>query len=312
MQTISLAPEIWATRLSQVANYIGNTPLVELEKVQPNPRVKILAKLEWQQMGASVKARPAFNIFKEALLSGALEPGQRLLDASSGNTGIAYGAIGAALGIPVTLCLPENASSERKINLRALGVEIIYTSPFELTDGAQQKAKELHAQAPHRYFYADQYANVHNWQAHYFGTAEEIFAQTQGQITHFVAGLGTTGTFTGTSRRLQELNPGIRRIALHPDTPLHGLEGWKHLETALVPRFYEPSLAHEHREVDTAQAYALIRQVAREEGWLLSPSSAANLAGALAVAQTLDEGVVVTVFPDSADKYSEVMKKLFA
>ncbi len=299
-------------RLKEIRPFIGNTPLFPLNRISPSPGVRILAKLEWQQLGGSVKARPAFQIIHSAIEQGRLFPEQRLLDATSGNTGIAYAAIGAALGIPVTLCLPENASQERKQLLQALGAEIIYTSRFESTDGAQEKARELAERYPERYFYADQYNNPANWQAHYYGTAEEIYHQTGGRITHFVAGLGTTGTFVGTGRRLKERVPGVRLIALQPDTALHGLEGWKHLETARVPGIYDPQLADAVLPVDTAEAYALIRRVAREEGLLLSPSAAANLAGAVKVAREIEQGMVVTVFPDNADKYGEVLRRIFA
>ncbi|WP_299465108.1 PLP-dependent cysteine synthase family protein [uncultured Microscilla sp.] len=310
MQTLTIDP-ILEKRLHQVAQLIGNTPLVALDRVYKNPKVQIFAKLEWQQLGGSVKARPAFNIIKQAILNGQLDQNRVLLDASSGNTGIAYGAVGAALGIKVALCLPENASKERKMILRAHGVDIIYTPATELTDGAQIKAKELHAQNPDLYFYADQYANENNWRAHYNHTAPEIVEQTQGKITHFVAGLGTSGTFMGTSRRLKEYNPAIEIVSLQPDSPMHGLEGWKHMETAIVPQFYDADLADKNQEVSTFEAYELIKEVAQKEGLLISPSAAANLAGAIALANTLEEGTIVTMFPDSADKYSEVLKQVF-
>lgn len=298
--------------LQKVEQFIGNTPLFPISKLYNKPKVKIFAKLEWQQLGGSVKARPAFNIIKEAILSGELRKDKVLLDASSGNTGIAYGAVASALGIPVTLCLPENASEERKIILKSLGVNIIYTSPLEMTDGSQRKAKELVEENPLKYYYADQYANDNNWKAHYHNTAEEIFTQTNGKITHFVTGLGTTGTFIGTSRKLKELNPKVTVIENHPNTPMHGLEGWKHLETAIVPQFYYNTVADKSIKSDTFKAYELVKALAQKEGLLVSPSAAANLAGAIEVAESIEEGVVVTVFPDSADKYGEVIKKIFA
>jgi cysteine synthase B len=234
-----------------------------------------------------------------------------LLDATSGNTGIAYAHIAKRLGIPVALCLPENASRERKEILQDLGVELILTSRFEGTDGAQQIARTLALENPGRYFYADQYKNENNWKAHYHTTALEIFHAVPG-ITHFVAGLGTTGTFVGTGRRLRELKPDIQLISLQPDAALHGLEGWKHLETAMVPEIYDASVADLNIEIGTDEAYAMIRRAYAEEGLLLSPSAAANLAGAIRVAQNLQHGVLVTVLPDNADKYSEIIQKLIA
>lgn len=293
----------------QLTAEVGNTPLHRVTQLFQKPGVSIYAKKEWQQISGSVKARAAFNIFRAAIENGNLVPGKALLDATSGNTGIAYAFIGSRLHIPVTLCLPENASRERKEILQSLGVKIIYTSKFEGTDGAQIAAKELAAANPGIYYYADQYKNDNNWKAHYNTTALEIFEALPG-ITHFVAGLGTTGTFVGTGRRLKELNPAIHLTSLQPNNPLHGLEGWKHLETAIVPKIYDPSVADENLEVDTEEAYEYIKAAYHHEGLLLSPSAAANLAGAIKVAEKLDRGVVVTVFPDNADKYSEVIKKL--
>lgn len=298
-------------RINLIEKHIGNTPLLEIRNAYRKRGVKIFAKLEWQQLGNSVKARPAFNIFKQAILKNKIQPSTHLLDATSGNTGIAYASIGAALGVPVTLCLPENASKERKLILNSLGANLIYTSRFEATDGSQAKALELKNEFSDKYYYADQYANENNWKAHYYTTAEEVYEQTEGEITHFVAGLGTTGTFVGTSRKLQILNPDIQLVSLQPDLALHGMEGWKHLETAKVPKIYDSSIAHQNLEVDTLEAYEWIKRFARKEGMLLSPSAAANLAGAVKVAEQIEEGVIVTVFPDSADKYSEVLKHVF-
>ncbi|MBX2841167.1 MAG: cysteine synthase family protein [Flammeovirgaceae bacterium] len=299
------------SRLKNIQKFIGNTPLFPIERVYQKRGVKIFAKLEWQQLGNSVKARPAFNIIKQAILNGELHEGKELLDATSGNTGIAYAAVGAALGIPVTLCLPENASYERKTILKAHGVNIIYTSPFEGTDGAQIKAKELYAAEPDKYFYADQYANPNNWKAHYNSTGEEVFQQTDGEITHFVAGLGTSGTFMGTGKRLKELNKNIELVSLQPDAPMHGLEGWKHMETAIVPKIYSNSFADRNLPIDTFEAFELIKEIAQKEGLLVSPSAAANLIGAIKVAEEIEEGVIVTVFPDDAAKYSEVINELY-
>lgn len=299
-------------RLDELSHYVGNTPLYPITRINPNPRVTILAKLEWQQMGGSVKARPALNILKEAVAQGRLYPGKRLLDASSGNTGIAYAVFAAVAGIPFTLCIPKNASAERKHILETLGVELIFTDPLESTDGSQSVAAQRALENPDLYYYADQYNNAHNWRAHYLTTAEEILAQTGGKVTHFIAGLGTTGTFTGTARRLKEARPDITVIGLQPETALHGLEGWKHLETAKVPGIYDPHLADEVHTVDTLGAYEVIKDAARFEGLFLSPSSAANLLGALKLAETLDEGTIVTVFADDASKYSEVVNNLLS
>lgn len=297
-------------RIEELEPFIGHTPLFPLRGLIDNPEVTLWAKLEWTQLGCSVKARPAFNIIKEAVISGELDGSRHLLDASSGNTGVAYGAIGAALGIPVTLCLPENASDQKKASLAFHGVNLIYTSRFDATDGAQEKAHELSAQFPDKYLYVDQYNNDNNWRAHYNTTAHEIFRQTEGRVTHFAAALGTTGTFIGTSRKLKELNKSIEVIALHPDSALHGLEGWKHLETAKVPGIYDESVADTNLSVSTEEAYRLVKEVAKSTGLLLSPSSAGALAGALKVAKGLRKGVVVTVFPDHGSNYPEVLKEL--
>jgi len=298
-------------RTERLGAFIGRTPLFPITRMYSKPGVEIWAKLEWQQLGGSVKARPAFNIIKQAIYSGELDENKRILDASSGNTAIAYAAIGAALGLKVSICLPENASDERKDALRAYGAEIIYTSKFGTTDEAQEKARQLVREAPEKFYYADQYANQNNWKAHYHTTGQEVFDATQGRITHFVAGLGTTGTFTGTGRKLRELEENIILTSLQPDGSLHGLEGWKHLETALVPKIYDSSLADDNIEIDTFEAFDLIKEVSEREGLLISPSSAANLLGAIKVADEIEEGVIVTIFPDNADKYGEVIQSLF-
>ena len=288
---------------------VGNTPLVRIKNLVPKKGVELWVKKEWEQLSGSVKCRAAYRIFFDALQKGELNEHKALLDATSGNTGIAYAAIGSALGIKVVLCLPENASIERKQILTSLGAEIIYTSKYEGTDGAQEVAKELADKHPDKYFYADQYKNDNNWKAHYYTTAVEIINELP-DITHFVAGLGTTGTFVGTGRRLKEYNPNIQLVSFQPDSALHGLEGWKHLDTAIVPQIYDPSVADQDIEVSTEEAYEIIKAVNKHEGLLLSPSSAANIAGALKVIDEMEEGVVVTVLPDNADKYSEVIKKV--
>ncbi|MFN2439599.1 MAG: PLP-dependent cysteine synthase family protein [Chitinophagaceae bacterium] len=288
---------------------VGNTPLYQIIRLYNKPGVLIFAKQEWKQIGGSVKARAAYNIIRVAIEKGELTPDKTLLDATSGNTGIAYASIAKELGIKLSLCVPENASAERKQILQSLGAKIIYTSKFEGTDGAQILAKSLAEQEPEKYFYADQYKNNDNWKAHYHTTAFEIYNKQPG-ITHFVAGLGTTGTFTGTGRKLKELNPKIQLTSLQPDVALHGLEGWKHMETAAVPAIYDPSLADENLEVGTEEAYEIIKQAYEKEGLLLSPSSAANLAGAFKIADKINNGTIVTILPDNADKYNEIIQRI--
>jgi cysteine synthase B len=288
---------------------IGHTPLHRITHLFSKKNVTIYAKKEWMQLSGSVKARAAYNIIRHAIERGELTRQKTLLDATSGNTGIAYASVAQLLDIPVTLCLPENASPQRKEILQSLGARLILTSRFDGTDGAQETAKTLAAEEPDTYFYADQYKNPDNWKAHYYSTAPEIFEALPG-ITHFIAGLGTTGTFTGTGRRLRELNPSIRLISLQPDLPLHGMEGWKHLETAIVPTIYDPTLADANYEVSTEEAHEIMRAAYRHEGLSLSPSAAANLAGTLKIAEKLDEGTLVTVFPDNADKYTEIFFKI--
>lgn len=296
-------------RLFEVSRKIGNTPLLPIRNLHQNKRVSIYAKAEWQQLSGSVKARAAFNIIRFAIENGEFDENRILLDATSGNTGIAYATIGRELGLPVALCLPENASKERKEILESLGAEIIYTSKFGGTDEAQEVAAHLAAQYPDRYFYASQYTNEQNWKAHYYGTAVEI-ARDAPPITHFVAGLGTTGTFIGTSKRLKEFDSSIQVVSLQPDFALHGLEGWKHLETAVVPKIFDSSVADRNIEISTNRAHEIIKEAHAKEGLLLSPSSAANLEGALQIASEIEEGVIVTVLPDNADKYSEVIKQI--
>ena len=286
---------------------VGNTPVLRLERVARDlPNIQLLGKAEWMNPGGSVKDRAASNIVAEARPAGRLGPGRILLDSTSGNTGIAYAMIGAAQGFPVTLCMPENVSPERKHILRAYGANIIYTDPADGSDGAIRKARELYAAEPEKYFYADQYSNDANWRAHYLGTANEIWQQTEGRITHFVAMLGTSGTFVGTARRLKELNPQIRCISLQPDSAFHGIEGAKHMATAIVPKIYDASLADEDIGISTEDAHAMVRQLAREEGLLVGISAGAAVAGCLQVARSLgknQQAVFVTILPDSGDKY---------
>jgi cysteine synthase B len=285
---------------------IGSTPLLCLERVTSGLKhAQVLAKAEWINPGGSVKDRAASRIVNEALRAGYLGAGKSLLDSTSGNTGIAYAMLGAAYGIPITLCMPSNVSKERKRILSAYGAMVNYTDPGEGSDGAIRKAQEIAAAEPEKYFYADQYSNENNWRAHYdHGTADEIWMQTAGRVTHFVAILGTSGTFVGTSRRLKELNPAIRCISLQPDSPFHGIEGTKHMETSIVPKIYDASIADAELGIETEAAYAMARRVAREEGLLIGVSAAAALVGALKVAQEAPaDSVVVTIFPDSGDKY---------
>ncbi|HZQ91577.1 MAG TPA: cysteine synthase family protein [Terriglobales bacterium] len=293
---------------------IGNTPLIHLGRIASGPGgaqaggLQILAKAEWFNPGGSVKDRAAAAIVAEAERSGKLRPGVALLDSTSGNTGIAYAMIGAARGFGVTLCMPSNASPERKRILNAYGAKIVYTDPGEGSDGAIRRAKEMFAAEPHKYFYADQYSNPANWRAHYNGTANEIWRQTEGRVTHFVAMLGTSGTFMGTARRLKELNPAIRCISLQPDSPFHGIEGAKHMATAIVPAIYDPALADLDLGISTEASHVMVRRLAREEGLLVGISSGAALVGSLEVAKQLPpseraKAIIVTVFPDSGDKY---------
>lgn len=283
---------------------VGNTPLLRIARLAANFNgIEILAKAEWFNPGGSVKDRAALRMILDAARSGALTKGKIIIDATSGNTGIAYAMIGAALGYEVALALPANAGRERKTALLAYGAEIIPTDPLEGTDGAQRKVKEIVAADPEKYFYPDQYNNESNWKAHYDTTAPEIWEQTNGRLTHFVAGLGTSGTFVGTSRRLKELNPGIRCISFQPDSPLHGLEGLKHMDTSIVPGIYDESVADEELTVSTEEAYGMVRRLAREEGMFVGISSGAAMAASLKVAAEVGTGVIVTVFPDSGARY---------
>ena len=287
-----------------VLELIGNTPLLSFRRVTQQLRdVKVFGKAEWYNPGGSVKDRAAIAMVLDGERRGLLTPDKTLIDATSGNTGIAYAMICAERGYRVKLALPRNASSERKQNLQAFGAELVLTDPTEGTDGAQRHVKRLVDANPDRYFYPDQYNNDANWRAHYETTAMEIWRQTDGRVTHFVTGLGTSGTFMGVTRRLKELNPAIECISMQPDHPLHGLEGLKHMPTALVPGIYDPDVADRQIGVATEDAQHTALRLAREEGILVGVSSGGNMAAALRVASELKEGVVVTIFCDSAAKY---------
>ena len=296
-----------ATSGKSLLDSIGKTPLLRLARIEQDVAgVELYAKAEWFNPGGSVKDRPAARMICEALSAGLLTRDRRILDATSGNTGIAYAMIGAALGYGVTLCVPSNITAERKRILNAYGPELIYTDPLEGSDGAIREARKRFAASPSRYFYPDQYNNEFNWKAHYDTTAREIWEQTNGRVTHFIAGLGTSGTFVGTSRRLRELNDDIRMISVQPDSPFHGLEGLKHMETAIVPGIYDPTLADRDLGVSTDDAYAMTRRLAREEGLLAGISSGANLAAALRVLREhrgQQPAVAVVVFPDGGERY---------
>ncbi len=287
---------------------IGNTPLVRLERtVRELPGITLLAKAEWSNPGGSVKDRAVASMVRDALEQRRLAPGKTLLDATSGNTGIALAMLGAAQGYPVLLAMPSNVSEERKRILKAYGAQVEWTSPEESSDGAIRRARELAGNDPERFCYLDQYSNKANWRAHYETTGPEIWRQTEGRVTHFVAGLGTGGTFMGTTRRLKGLNPDVVAVSMQPDSPFHGLEGLKHMATSIVPAIYDPFLADRNVEVETEAAYAMVKQLAREEGLLVGISAGAAVVASLQVAR--DEAaagrsaVIVTVLPDSADKY---------
>ncbi len=287
---------------------VGHTPLIRLDRLTEHlSGIQILGKAEWANPGGSVKDRAASAIVRDAQRKGLLPPGKALLDATSGNTGIAYAMLGAAQGFPVTLCMPSNVSPERKHILAAYGAEIIYTNPADGSDGAIRMARKMAAEHPEGYFYADQYGNENNWRAHYYGTANEIWEQTEGRVTHFVAGLGTSGTFMGTTRRLRELKPGIKCYSMQPDSPFNGLEGLKHMATAIVPPIYDEHLADRNMEMPTERAYAMCKRLARTQGLLVGISAAAAVATSLDVAeeeaQAGREAVIVTILCDSADKY---------
>ena len=303
-----ISPEAVIAKPS-LLDLVGDTPLVRLRRIERDvPGVELYAKAEWRNPGGSVKDRPALRMVQEALASGALTPGRVVLDATSGNTGIAFAMVASALGYRTMLCMPENVTSERKRILRAYGADLVLTNPLEGTDGAIRAARELHAADPRRYFYADQYNNDFNWRAHYDTTGPELIRQMGGRLTHFVAGLGTSGTFVGTGRRLREFDPRIVLASVQPDSPLHGLEGLKHMESALVPGIYDPTLADVDLRVGTEDAYDMTRRLAQEEGLLVGISSGANLVGALTLmagraAGHADPAVAVIIFGDGGERY---------
>jgi cysteine synthase B len=293
---------------SSVPQRIGSTPLVRLDQVVRGLRgVTVLGKAEWANPGGSVKDRAAAAMVRDAKARGLLVPGKTLLDATSGNTGIALAMLGAALGFPVQLAMPANVSLERKRILHAYGAQVEWTEPDQGSDGAIRRAREMAGNDPQRFCYVDQYSNDANWLAHYHSTGPEILAQTSGQVTHFVVGLGTSGTFMGTTRRLKEYNPAIRAIAMQPDSPFHGLEGLKHMQSSIVPAIYNPHLADREMEVETEAAYAMAKQLAREEGLLVGISAAAAVVACRRIAEEEAaagrDALIVTVLPDAADKY---------
>ncbi|MBN4072546.1 PLP-dependent cysteine synthase family protein [Crocinitomix catalasitica] len=297
-------------RLNQIEDRIGNTPLLDISDISPNPNVKIYAKAEWNQLGGSVKARAAYRIIRHALEDGRLNAEKELLDASSGNTAIAYATIAKEIGLRTTLVIPENAGAERKNILIKLGANLVFSSPFEGTDGAQQLAKQIFMAMPSKYFYADQYNNQDNWEAHFYGTAPEIIQQSKGAITHFVAALGTTGTFTGVGRFLKKYYPKVKLIQLQPNNPMHGLEGWKHLETAKVPGIFDDELADENLEIDSEEALKMIKRIYELFNIKVSPSAAAAVVGTIETANKIQHGVIVTTLADNGDKYAEVYESL--
>jgi cysteine synthase B len=293
-------------RRNTIEANIGGTPLIRLQRVGRSlpAGVELLAKAEHLNPSGSVKDRPSLAMIVDAERRGLLDHGKTILDATSGNTGIALAMLGAALGYSVTLCLPQNASAERKHILRRYCARIVETDPSQGSDGAQLEARKLFDSSPGKYFYADQYNNEANWRAHYESTGPEIWEQTEGRITHFIAGLGTSGTFTGTARRLKEYNPNIHNVSVQPGSPLHGIEGLKHMATALVPGIYDPSLADARVQVETEEAQGMMTLLAREEGVLVGPSSGANVFAALRLARMLPSGsVVVTILCDGGDRY---------
>jgi S-sulfo-L-cysteine synthase (O-acetyl-L-serine-dependent) len=294
-------------READLTAYIGNTPLLRLRNIERTyalpPGVELYAKAEYFNPGGSVKDRAALYMIRDGERRGLLTPGKTILDASSGNTGIAYAMIGAALGYHVEICLPKSASDERKRLLKVYGATIIDTPAADGTDGAIIEARRRHAEKPGRYYYPDQYNNPANWRAHYEGTGPEIWRQTNGRVTHFVAVVGTSGTFTGTARRLKEYNPGIEAIEVQPDAAFHGLEGMKHMESAIVPGIYDPDLADRRLTVNTEEAQAMARALARHEGILAGPSGGAGVLASVLIASSLASGVVVTVLPDGGNRY---------
>ena len=283
---------------------VGNTPLLKMSRIGIEFQgVEIYGKAEWHNPSGSVKDRAALNMILEGEKSGRLTPDKIIIDATSGNTGIALAMFGAVRGYRVHIFMPSNASSERKKMIAAFGAKLTLTNPLEGTDGAQKRVKELVKNNPEKFFYPDQYNNSANWEAHYRGTAEEIIRQTSGTVTHFVAGLGTSGTFVGTSRRLKEFRSSIQCISMQPDSPLHGIEGLKHMQSAIVPGIYDPSIADESVQVSTEESHTMMKRLAQEEGLFVGISSGANLAAALKIAKQISSGVIVTVFCDDGLRY---------
>lgn len=295
--------ELVTQETASLLKRIGNTPLVEIRRIFSSDRIRIFAKLEWFNPGGSVKDRPAYNMIRKGEETGELYPGKVIVDSTSGNTGIAYALIAAAKGYKILLAMPANASPERKKILKAYGAQLLLTDPLEGSDGAIRAIRELYEKSPEKYFYPDQYSNDANWKAHYASTAPEIYEQTRAEITHFVAGLGTSGTFVGATRRLKELNPEIKAISLMPDSPFHGLEGLKHMPTAIVPKIYDSALADENLEISTEDSQKMVIRLAREEGLFAGLSSGSAMTAALRVAENMDRGTIVTIFPDGGDKY---------
>lgn len=299
-----VAGSVRDARAIRVLESVGNTPLLELKKISAEVApVRIFGKAEWCNPGGSVKDRPALNMILDGIQSGKLTRDKVILDATSGNTGIAYAMIGAALGYKVKLCVPKNMGRIRQRILTGYGAELVFTDPTKGSDGAIEGAIEMYEQDPERYFYPDQYGNDANWQAHYNTTGPEILRQTNGEITHFIACLGTSGSFMGTGRRLREAKPDVKLISLQPDSPMHGLEGLKHMDTSIVPRIYDAGQADENRWVRTEDAQAMCLRMAREEGLLVGMSAGAAVVGALEVARELNEGTIVTILCDSGHKY---------
>jgi len=305
MNTLTLEKKTLNLKVDSLSARVGNTPLLPLHRLTLDlpASVNIYAKAEWFNPGGSIKDRAALNIIHSAIASGELKPGKRLLDSTSGNTGIAYATFGAAMGIPVTLALPENASQERISILRALGVELVLTDASEGPEGSMKVVREMLQESPEKYFYANQYGNPANWMAHYQSTGPEIYTQTAGQITHFVAGLGTSGTMMGTGRYLKDQNPQIKLIAGQPTKSLHGLEGLKHMRSAEHPAIYDEDLPDRYIKIETEAAHEMVRRLAREEGLFVGLSAGAAAVAALRVAEKLESGIVVTIFPDAGYKY---------
>ena len=295
----------WQPQRPAILQQIGNTPLLKLERVTAGLRrgVEVYGKAEWFNPGGSVKDRPALRMIEQAERRGELVPGKVIIDATSGNTGIGYALVGAAKGHRVTLVMPENVTAERKQLARAYGADLIFSDPLEGADGAIRLVREIVGAHPERYYYPNQYDNPDNWLAHYHGTGMEIWQQTQGRVTHFLAGLGTSGTFMGVGRRLKELNPAVQVISVEPADELQVIEGLKHMETAIVPKIFDPSLKDDELRVEADAAWVMVRRLVREEGLFVGFSAGAAVHAALQVARGLDHGVIVTILPDGGAKY---------